>query len=149
MSNIFQAMALFLPIKIERASWDVNTLVLHSMSWSFRTESAWRVSKDDKLLFACWDEGVLELVSGFVNLFIIEAGWLIEDQPIDPFFKLSDGRVLNVFCSSSIEPWCIQVMQFMQAIHSLNWVWLKWSPGIEQHYFALTPRCDAQAEAAG
>lgn len=108
MNTFMQTMALLLPMKIERVFWDGDTLMLFSADWNFRTESAWRVSKGRELLFACWDESALDHVSELLGLSIIEVGWLIDAQPIDPFFKLSDGRVLNTFCSSSTEPWLIE-----------------------------------------
>ncbi len=45
MNTLLQAVALLLPMKIERVFWDGDTLMLFSAGWSFRTESAWRVSK--------------------------------------------------------------------------------------------------------
>lgn len=45
MNTLMQAVALLLPMKIERVFWDGDTLMLFSAGWSFRTESAWRVSK--------------------------------------------------------------------------------------------------------
>lgn len=45
MNKFLQAVALFLPMKIERVFWGGDTLLLSSAGWSFRTESAWRVSK--------------------------------------------------------------------------------------------------------
>ena len=110
MNECLQAVSLLLPMKIERVFWDGDTLMLFSADWSFRTESAWRVSKGDRLLFACWDDDALEYVSEFLGLSITEVGWLINTQPIDPFFKLSDGCVLNVFCSSSTEPWLMDFL---------------------------------------
>ncbi|MDF9755858.1 MULTISPECIES: hypothetical protein [Pseudomonas] len=109
MNKFLQAVAILLPIKIERVLWDGDKLMLFSLGWSFQTESAWRVSKDGDLLFACWDNDASDLVSGLLNLSVLEVSWLIDDQPIDPCFKLSDGRVLNVFCSSSTEPWVMEL----------------------------------------
>ncbi|MEN8638243.1 hypothetical protein [Pseudomonas sichuanensis] len=109
MNAFLQAVALLLPMKIERVFWDGDRLMLFSVGWNFQTESAWRVSKDGKLLFACWDDDARDLVSDFLNLSVLEVSWLVDSQPIDPCFKLSDGRVLNVFCSSSTEPWVMEL----------------------------------------
>ena len=107
MNTFLQTVALLLPIKIERVFWDGDTLMLFSAGWRFRTESVWRVSKEG-LLFACWDDDALDHISEFLGLSIIEVGWLIDSQPIDPFFKLSDGRVFSIFCSSSTDPWLME-----------------------------------------
>jgi len=108
MNNFLQAVALLLPLKIEKVFWDGDTLMLFSAGWSFRTESAWRVSRAGELLFACWDDDALDHVSELLGLSIVEVGWLIDAQPIDPFFKLSDGRILNAFCSSPTVPWLME-----------------------------------------
>jgi len=109
MSAFFEAVALLLPIKIEQVSWDGDTLMLSSAAWSFRTASAWRVSKDYELQFACWDDDARILVSQFLGTSVVEFNWIINRQPIDPSIKLSDGCVLDVFCSTSIEPWVMEL----------------------------------------
>jgi hypothetical protein len=109
MIDIFEAVALFFPIKIEQVSWDGDTLILSTADWSFRTESVWRVSKNHKLQFACWDDDAPVLISDFLGASIIEIKWITDAQPIDPSIKLSDGRVLDVFCSISIEPWVMEL----------------------------------------
>lgn len=109
MTSLFQAMALFLPVRIERVFWDGDTLMLFSKDWTFRTESVWRVSKDEDLLFTCWDDCASELISIFSDQCIQVFSWLADGHPIDPCFKFSNGVVLSVFCSLSTDPW---VMEF-------------------------------------
>ena len=108
MNKFLQVVALLLPMKIERVFWDGDILMLFSAGWSFRTGSAWRVSKGGKLLVACWDDDALDFVSALSGLSIVEVGWLIDAQPIDPFFRLSDGCILTTFCSSSTDPWLME-----------------------------------------
>jgi hypothetical protein len=109
MNKVFEALAILLPIKTEQVSWGGDTLMLSSKNWIFRTESVWRVSKNHRLQFTCWDGDASTLVSNFLGVSVVEVNWLIGTQPIDPAIRLSDGCVLEVFCSSSIDPW---VMEF-------------------------------------
>ncbi|MDG9884247.1 hypothetical protein N7650_15525 [Pseudomonas sp. GD04058] len=108
MTKFLQAVALLLPIKIERVFWDGDILMLFSAGWRFRTRGAWRVSKGGKLLVAYWDDDSLDFVSALSGLSIVEVGWLIDAQPIDPFFRLYDGRILTTFYSSSTDPWLVE-----------------------------------------
>ncbi|MCV4275459.1 hypothetical protein OH710_22700 [Pseudomonas capsici] len=109
MNDFLHAVANFLPTKIERVLWDGDSLIVLTKDWNFRTESVWRVSKNEQLLFACWDSDAYDLIANFSGQSILEVSWLIDGQPMDPCFKLSDGRMLNIFCSLSTEPW---VMEF-------------------------------------
>lgn len=108
MNKFLQAVAELLPLKIEEILWDGDTLVLSSADWRFKTESVWRVSKNNEIQFTCWDSSACNFVSDFIGCYITAIGWLVEKQPIDPCFKLSDGRVLSVFCSLSADPWFME-----------------------------------------
>ena len=108
MSFFLQSMAMLLPMRIEKALWDGDALVLSAKGWTFTTESVWRVSKDGKVLLTCWDDCAQSFVSELLDLFIVEVSWLVFQQPIDPCFKLSDGRTLSVFCSVSTDPWIME-----------------------------------------
>ncbi|MBD2837292.1 hypothetical protein ID144_09615 [Pseudomonas sp. JM0905a] len=97
----------FLPLYVKDVEWDGDFLIISGDGWSFVTSSAWRISKDKELLIACWDDDANELIEHLVGLEIIDLSWIFGDQPIDPSFIFSDGRKLDVFCSSSYEPWVI------------------------------------------
>lgn len=98
-----------LPLFIEKVEWDGDSLVLSGDDWSFVTNSAWRVSKDKELLFACWDSLEDVCAGGMEGLSVIDVSWVIKEQPIDPSFILSDGRRIDVFCSSFAEPWIMNL----------------------------------------
>lgn len=99
----------FFPLFIQRVEWNGDSLVLSGDDWSFVTSSAWRVSKDKTLLFACWDDRDDVCPKGMEDLSILGISWIVDNQPIDPSLILSDGRRLDVFCSSFCEPWIMSL----------------------------------------
>jgi hypothetical protein len=109
MGNFIHVVLSCLPLSIESVFWDGDSLLLSSGGWYFRTESAWRVSREGEMQFACWDEDAGDLINGLAGLSVVGVDWVICGQPIDPSMKLSDGRKLDVFCSTSIEPWVMSL----------------------------------------
>ena len=99
----------FIPLCIKEVEWDGDSLVISGEDWRFVTNSAWRVSQSKDLLFACWDNEVGARVEGLTGLSVVHVSWIANDQPIDPSFTLSDGRRLDVFCSSLSEPWVMKL----------------------------------------
>lgn len=99
----------FLPLSIKIVEWDGDSLVVSGENWSFTTSSAWRVSEGKELLFACWDDQANTRTEELAGLSIVNMSWIANFQPIDPSFVLSDGRRLDVFCSSFLEPWVMSL----------------------------------------
>lgn len=96
-----------LPLFIKASDWNGDSLTISGDGWSFTTNSVWRISCDNCLLLACWDDEVDGRVEALVGLSIIEMSWVVSTQPIDPSFKLSNGQRLDIFCSFSSEPWVL------------------------------------------
>jgi hypothetical protein len=46
----------FSSLRINSIEWDGDFLNVSGDGWSFSSSSAGRVSKDDDMLFACWDD---------------------------------------------------------------------------------------------
>ena len=99
----------FLPLLIEKISWDGDTLILGGDGWNFSTLSAWRIIDDSDVQVACWGKGVDGAINELVGLSIIEVGYQGISIEVDPLFKLSDGRLLEVFSTDTIEPWVMQL----------------------------------------
>ncbi|WP_271409608.1 hypothetical protein [Pseudomonas sp. Q1-7] len=99
----------FLPFYIKSVEWDGDVLIISGENWSFTTTSAWRVSKDKELQFACWDDGADVRIEELIGLSVVNMSWISDAQPIDPSVVFSDGRRLDVFCSSLYEPWVISL----------------------------------------
>lgn len=109
-----QAVSNAQPLEILTVSWDGDALTLSGNSWSFNTASAWRISDATGIQFGCWDDAVDQQVAALVNLKIV--GLVHQGAPhaIDPNFKLSDGKFLEVFSTTILEPW---VMHLPDAIY--------------------------------
>lgn len=99
----------FLPLCIRKVEWDGDSLIISGDDWSFVTSSAWRVSQGKELLFACWDNEVETCAEGLAGLSVVNISWVASTQPIDPSFIFSDGKRLDVFCSSFFEPWVMNL----------------------------------------
>ncbi|MFZ6045990.1 hypothetical protein ACFW0H_07685 [Pseudomonas sp. CR3202] len=99
----------FLHLCVLDVVWDGDSLIVSGRDWRFVTSSAWRVSRNNDLLFACWDDDADKLIGGFLGLSIVGLSWINDKQPIDPSILFSDGRRLDVFCASSIEPWVLNL----------------------------------------
>lgn len=99
----------FLPLRIKRAEWDSDYLVISGDNWSFSSCSAWRMSQSKVLLFACWDDQANISINELVGLSVESVSWITSDLPIDPSFFFSDGRRLDVFCTSVFDPWVMNL----------------------------------------
>ncbi len=99
------AMNRVLPLLIREVSWNGDALVLNGDSWSFSTPSAWRLVADAAVAIGCWDKDVirdLDTLRGISIVAVKSQGTSIE---VDPTFVLSDGRMLEIFSTDTVEPW--------------------------------------------
>lgn len=107
-ARLIQSFMQLLPLLIKSISWDGDTLTIHGDDWSFTTLSAWRISNNGSVEFACWDKEIDELLAALENLSIVEIRHQGSEVQVDPVFQLSDGRILEVFSSDTVEPWVVQ-----------------------------------------
>jgi len=99
----------FLPLCFDFIAYDGDNLLISGEKWKFSCSSAWRVSEGEKLLFTFLDSDADGLLKDLRGLSVVDMGWLIEKQKIDPSFLFSDGRRIDVFCSYSYDPWLIEM----------------------------------------
>jgi len=99
----------FLPLQIDKIEYNSDILTIYGKDWKFTTQSAWRVSKNSDLLFACFDKNAEELVKELEKTSVIDIKWLISVQKADPSFLLSDGLRIDVFTSFSYDSWKIEL----------------------------------------
>lgn len=107
--HMIQSLLSLYPLLIKHISWDGDVLNLVGTDWNFNTLSAWRITHDGKIQFACWDEGIGDRLKELEGLSIVRVrpqGQCIQE---DPVFELSDGRYLEIFSTDTIEPWSFQV----------------------------------------
>ena len=109
MFSFLSSVRSYLPLAIKGVTWDGDSLILYGHEWSFTTSSAWRVMRNNKLLFACWDDEVAAYLESLIGASVVEVAWLLNEQPFDPSLVLSDNKKLDVFSSSSYEPWVLKL----------------------------------------
>ena len=97
------------PLKIEKANFVSETLILSGRDWSLSTLSAWRVTEDGRIVYGCFDEGFENKVSQLAGLEVVDIFFSNKNQDDDPSFVLSDGKVLEVFSSIMVEPWVLKL----------------------------------------
>lgn len=97
------------PMYIKNVSWDGDTLIIEGDEWSFSTLSAWRIISSTAIEFACWDKDIDELVRGLNGLSIVSVRPQGSTLDLDPVFGLSDGRLLEVFSTDTVEPWILML----------------------------------------
>jgi len=52
----------FLPLQIDKIEYNSDILTIYGKGWKFTKQSAWRVSKNSDLLFACFSKNAEDLV---------------------------------------------------------------------------------------
>ena len=109
MNNLINVLVSLLPLMVKQVSWDGDTLTIAGDGWSFSTLSAWRISNSESVQFGCWDKDIDESVKGLSGLNIIAVKIQGSTITVDPIFELSDGRILEVFATDTVEPWVIKL----------------------------------------
>ena len=107
-TSLIQSFIQLLPLLIKSISWDGDTLTIRGENWSLTTLSAWRISNKGSVEFACWDKEIDELLAALESLSIVEIRHQGSEVQVDPVFQLSDGRILEVFSTDTVEPWILQ-----------------------------------------
>jgi hypothetical protein len=97
------------PLQVKWVSWDGNILTLSGSDWRFSTISAWRVLGNASIEYACWDEAVENRIKEFEGEKIIGVDKQGAIVPVDPVFKLSTGKQLEIFSSDTFEPWVLKL----------------------------------------
>ncbi|MBU1168437.1 MAG: hypothetical protein KKD44_02630 [Proteobacteria bacterium] len=108
-NNLLNVLINILPIIVEKVSWDGDTLIIAGDGWSFSTLSAWRVINRGTIQFACWDKNINESVNELSGLSIVSVAAQGLNIGVDPVFELSDGRLLEVFSTDTVEPWTLRL----------------------------------------
>ncbi len=101
--TIINELKRYLPLPIEEVSWDGDILIISGQEWGLTTMSGWRVSKDDRVIFGCYDRN--KDLNQLLGLKILDIGVQENRLKIDPIFYLSNNRILEVFSTDTFEPW--------------------------------------------
>ena len=97
------------PLKIERAEWYVPQLNIGGRNWYFTAATPWRIVGNEKLMLGCHDKEISEKLHVLVGLNIMGCTPMEVKPLLDPRFALSNGQFLELFSTSSLEPWLIKL----------------------------------------
>jgi len=90
MLNFLEQINACLPLYFEEISYDGDSLIITGTKWQFSSNSAWRVTGEEKLLFTCWDDDSVHLIESFLGVSVINVKWLLDKPKIDlSFFYLT------------------------------------------------------------
>lgn len=109
MNSLINVLVSLLPLMVKQVSWDGDTLVIAGDGWSFSSLSAWRISNGESVQFACWDKDIDDSVNELNGLNIVAVKHQGSTISVDPVFELSDGRLLEVFSTDTVEPWVLRL----------------------------------------
>jgi hypothetical protein len=97
------------PLTIERVLWDGHSLVLSGPEWSFACTSPFRVIEGERMIAGWEDKRIGAAVAELESLRVVQCESLIRPASGDLRLVLSDGRALEVFTTSTIDPWVFRV----------------------------------------
>ena len=93
-----------LPLPISSVSHEDGTLMIAADSWSFATESAWRVASSSGFEFGSGSDPSEEQIASLVGLSVLSVE-PFGTANLDPRFTLSSGQILEIFSTTDFEPW--------------------------------------------
>jgi hypothetical protein len=93
-----------LPLLIERAMCEKESLSISGDSWFFSTTSAWRVVSKEGLCFG-WESTDVEIEVGSLEGVSIVAVKAIGMGNLDIQFELGNGKYIECFTAQHYEPW--------------------------------------------
>mgnify|MGYP007100933686 CR=1 FL=1 len=112
MRSFLSAVNIELPLRISFSSWDETTLVISGESWSFSTQSVWRIFDGKGIFLGCLDDQSLEVSSILNGSTVVGVDFQSPDRPIDLVFRLEGGKDLEIFSTDLDEPWVLTLPQF-------------------------------------
>ena len=98
-----------LPLTIVNVEWSGDIFTFSGSKWSFSTVSAWRIVKEGRVDYACFDKDTEIELNGILGKEIINISFQSVLLKIDPVFFLSDGRALEIFATDTYEPWTFHI----------------------------------------
>ncbi|MAX56555.1 MAG: hypothetical protein CL537_13765 [Alcanivoracaceae bacterium] len=108
-NSLLDVLTNVLPLKAEKVLWDGDALVISGDGWFFSTLSAWRVSSGGVVQFACWDKNIDKFLDELEGLDVVAVNHQGAIISVDPVFELSDGRMLEIFSTDTVEPWVLRL----------------------------------------
>lgn len=101
----------YLPLKIEFSQWNDVNFNIHGSDWGFNTLSAWRITKDGKIIYGSndkSDDDFIDILTGVSIISIYSQNLLFK---VDPVFILSNEQKLEIFSTDTYEPWTFSLQE--------------------------------------
>lgn len=114
MSNARQALYQLqkkLPLAIEKFSWNDPNLLLGGAGWHISITTGWRIVSADRLLLGSDHATLPSLQTLISNSAIVECEVQSQHCGLDPALVLDNGYILEIFSSSYLEPWVMQIFE--------------------------------------
>ncbi len=97
-----------LPLGLTAVEWDGTTLVVGGEGWHLTVMSPWRITRHGALLASYETPPADPAVMSLQGCGVLGVNVQASLSPIDPALVLDDGRVLEVFGTSTLEPWVLR-----------------------------------------
>lgn len=96
-----------LPIAILNVEWNDPILIVGGAGWSFAIVSPWRIVADETLMLGS-DSATQDSVWSLLHdQMVVSCNLQSKNAPLDLALSLKNGRVLEVFSVSNLEPWTL------------------------------------------
>ena len=105
----FRKLSAKLPIAVLNVEWNDPILIVGGAGWSFAIVSPWRVVADEALILGS-DNATQDSVRDLLHdQMVISCDLQSKSAPLDLALLLENGRVLEVFSVTSLEPWTLSL----------------------------------------
>ena len=97
------------PLAIEAADWSDPVLVISGPQWSLSCTSAWRLVVAERLVAGGEDPSAVRQVEALAGRTVVRCEALTSPALGDLRLRLDDGRALEVFVATAVDPWVLQL----------------------------------------
>ncbi len=97
------------PLQIERSKWQDPILSLGGNNWSFSATAPWRVVRGNTIIAGVYDDNASTFADAWLGERIVKFLVLPGSPQLDIAAILSNGDMLQIFCTSTHENWVLRV----------------------------------------
>lgn len=98
-----------LPLEILKVDWIGEQLIIEDNNWAIVCSTAWwRIIKDQIMLLGCTDD-IAYKVKELEGLSIVDVMQQSQFLKSDISLILSNGLIIELFSTSSLEPWSVTI----------------------------------------
>jgi hypothetical protein len=97
------------PTRLVALDWEDPILVLTAEAFRITCTCSWRVVDGERMVAGWEDAQVPGLLHSLVSESVVGVTLQARNAPLDPAFKLSSGRIIELFSAGALEPWVLRV----------------------------------------